>query len=202
MYRIRSLLLAGVTVAALGAGTVPAALAGTPTPSPSPSVVAVTPSPSPAPLRLLRFRPEAFIVHASTGDPAGTVFASGPVRGTGVGNFEPGPDVWSLTLPTGTVRVLHTPLGAPVVDPATCTATLTQTGRWVILGRSGADLRAFGFGTYSATVRQILPRFFGRCLVHARALDTDVQVLGTGRAVVLRLGLLFPRLTPALLPAS
>lgn len=195
MYRIRTMLVAAGGAAALALGLAPAAMATTPTP---------TPTASPAPLRLLHLRAETFIIHSSTAEPAGDGVFTGPVRGTSVGNFDPGPNVQSLTGPVGTVRLFSTPLAPLVVDPASCTASSVTTGRWALIGRTGADRRAFGFGTYTASVYAILARgFFGQCLglrVPARYVDT--HVIGTGRAAQLHRGLFAPRLTPALAPAA
>jgi hypothetical protein len=132
------------------------------------------------------------------------VFATGPVRGIGTRlQVTPNDDTWTLTGPAGTVRVLHSGVGAPVVDPATCTATLDQTGRWALIGLTGSDRRAFGFGLFRVHLVSILQRgLFGRCLVRARPLWTDLQVIGTGRAAILRVGLHRPALTPALTPAT
>lgn len=194
--KTRTRFLASVA-ALLMAGGLTAASAATASASP-------TPTPTPAPLGALHLRPEVFIIHSSTAEPAGDVVARGPVRGSGTGNFANGPDVLSLSGPAGTVRLLHTPLAPLTVDMATCTASLHQTGRWVLLGRSGADRRAFGFGTYTADVDAILARgFFGNCLgLRVRPVDVDTHVIGVGRAAQLRLGVLAPRVTPALVPAS
>jgi hypothetical protein len=202
MYRFRTILVAGGAAAALALGVAPAAMASTPSPSPSPTATVVTPSP--APLRLLHLRPETFIIHSSTAEPAGDGVFTGPVRGASVGNFAPGVDLESLTGPVGTVRLFHTDLAPLVIDWATCTATADTTGRWALIGRSGADRRAFGFGTYTASVYAILARgFFGQCLgLRVRPVDVDTHVIGTGRAAQLRFGLLAPRLTPALAPAA
>lgn len=199
MYRFRTMLLAGGAAAALALGIAPAAMATTPSPSPTATV-----TPSPAPLRLLHLRPETFIIHSSTAEPAGDGVFVGPVRGASVGNFAPGPDLESLTGPTGTVRLFHTPLAPLVIDWGTCTATSVTTGRWALIGRSGADRRAFGFGTYQASVYAILARgFFGNCLgLRVAPVDVDTHVIGTGRAAQLRFGLFAPRLTPALTPAA
>jgi hypothetical protein len=132
------------------------------------------------------------------------VFASGPVRGIGTRlQVSATDDTWTLTGPTGTVRVLHSPVGAPVVDPATCTGTLDATGRWALIGLTGSDRRAFGFGVFRVRIVEILSRgLFGRCLVRARPQWVDLQVLGTGRAAILRFGVRHPALTPALTPAA
>ena len=84
----------------------------------------------------------------------------------------------------------------------TCTASLHQTGRWALVGRTGADRHAFGFGTYVLDEDAILARgLFGNCLgLRVRPVDVDVHVLGTGKAV--NFVRIFPRLTPALVPAS
>lgn len=201
MYRFRTIMVAAGAAAALALGVAPAAMATTPTPSATPTV-----TPSPAPLRLLHLRPETFIIHTSTADPGGAVVAVGPVRGTGTGAFGRTSSVLSLTGPVGTVRLLHTRLAPLVVDLASCTASSVTTGRWALIGRSGADVRAFGFGTYRASVVAILARgLFGRCLglsLRARPVAVDTQVIGTGQAAQLRLGLFAPRLTPALAPAA
>lgn len=185
-------ILASVTLGLTMAG---AASASTPTPTPTPTVRT---------LPALHLRAETFIIHSSTAEPAGDVVATGPVRGTGTGNFANGPDVLTLTGPVGSVRLFHSPLGPLTVDLGTCTASLHQTGRWALFGRSGADRRAFGFGTYTADVQAILARgIFGQCLgLRVRPVDVDVHVLGTGRAAILRFGLFAPRLTPALTPVS
>ena len=190
---VAALLMAG----GLTAATAATASAGTPTPTPTATV-------APSPFGALHLRPEAWIIHSSTAEPAGDVVARGPVRGTGTGNFAPGVNVLTLTGPAGSVRLLKTPLGPLVVNWGTCTASLHQTGRWVLLGRTGADRRAFGFGTYTADVQAILARgLFGRCLgLRVRPVDVDTHVIGTGRAAILRFGLLAPRLTPALTPVS
>jgi hypothetical protein len=168
----------------------------------------VTPSPSPSPTHLrvapLHFRAETFIIHSSTAEPGGDGVFTGPVHGASVGNFAPGPDLESLTGPTGTVRLFHTPLSPLVVDLATCTASLDQTGRWALIGRSGADRRAFGFGSFHASVFEILARGpSGRCLgLRVAPVDVDVHVLGTGRAIQLGRFQFAPRLSPALTPAA
>lgn len=189
----------GAVALALGL-TAAAASASTPTPTPTPTVSA------PAPRALPLLRPEVFVIHADTSTlPGGTVFAAGPVRGTGTDPaWLPGTtrDTFALTGPTGTVRILHSRIGTPTVDPASCTATLDQTGRWALFGRSGADRFAFGFGTFRLALREILPRLRGVCLTAARPLWVDVTVLGTGRAVNIHRLLLAPRLTPSLTPVS
>jgi hypothetical protein len=164
----------------------------------------VTPPATPSPhfVPFLRLRQERFIVHAdtATGLGGGTVFATGPIAGTGTRvQVTPTDDTWNLTGPTGTFNVLHSRVGTPVIDPATCTASLDQTGRWAILGPG----RAFGFGTFRLSLRAILARGpFGFCLFRVRPLWVDVQVLGTGRAAILRLGLHRPYMTPELTPAA
>lgn len=190
-FRFRFPLVVASVAALLALGAT-AAAAGT-TPSPSPTPVA-----SP-----LHFQREAFIAHANTADPGGTVFARGPVRGIGTGNFtDPAPDQWNLTGPTGTVRVFHGRIGAPVVNFPTCTASLDQTVRWALIGRSGADRFAFGFGTARVSIREILFRTrSGICLPRV-VLWQDAQVLGVGQAVNLRHHFRAPLLTPALLPVS
>lgn len=194
--RSRFLALVGSVVGVAGLVTV--GLAGSASASPTP-----TPSPT---LRVapLHFRPEAFVIHVSTGTPGGQVVALGPVHGAGTGNLDNGPDVWSLTGPTGTVRVLHSPVGPLVVDRASCTASLDQTVRWALIGQTGADRRSFGFGTATVVERAILPRSprFGFCLTHATPTFTEEIVLGSGRAVNLPRFRPFPHLSPALLPVS
>jgi hypothetical protein len=200
MYRFRTMLMAGGAAAALALGVAPAAMATTPSPSPTATV-----TPSPAPLRLLHLRPETFIIHSSTAEPAGDGVFVGPVRGASVGNFDdPGADLESLTGPTGTVRLFHTPLAPLVINWGTCTATASTTGRWALVGRSGADRRAFGFGTFTADVDAILARgFFGNCLgLRVAPVDVDTHVIGTGRAVQLHRGIFAPRLSPSLTPAA
>jgi hypothetical protein len=210
MIRLRFRRLVIVAAASTGAvalalGTAAAASAGvTPTPTPTPAVTSPAPSPSPLSLRLLR--PEAFIVHADSSTlPDGTVFATGPVRGTGTDPaWTPGTtrDTFDLTGPTGTVRVLHSRIGTPVVDPAACVATLDQTGRWALFGRSGADRFAFGFGTFRLAYRAILARTrSGRCLPDITRW-VDLDVLGTGQAVNFHRVFIAPRLGPALTPVS
>src|SRR5215475_11265744 len=155
--RTRFLALAGAVLgaAALTASMATAASASPRTdPSPSPTETVS----APAPLRALHLRPETFIIHSSTANPAGDGVFRGPVRGASVGNFANGVDLESLTGPTGTVRLVHTPVGPLVIDWGTCTASLHQVGRWALFGRSGADRRAFGFGTYTLDADAILAR--------------------------------------------
>jgi hypothetical protein len=203
MFRFRYLAAAAAAAVVVG-GFAPAAMADTPTPTATPSVAAPVVTPSPAPLRRLHLRPETFIIHSSTAEPAGDGVFVGPVHGASVGNFDPGADVESLTGPTGTVELFHTALAPLVIDWATCTASADSTGRWALVGLSGADRRAFGFGTYRASEFAILARgFFGQCLgLRVAPVDTDTHVIGTGRAVQLHRGFFAPRLTPSLLPAS
>jgi hypothetical protein len=206
-FRFRRLVVVAAATggaAALALGMSSSARADTPSPSPTPVVTSPAPSPSPLSLRLLR--PEVFIVHADSSTlPDGTVFATGPVRGTGTDPaWTPGTtrDTFVLTGPTGSVRLLHSRIGTPVVDPAACVATLDQTGRWALFGRSGADRFAFGFGTFRLAYRAILARTrSGRCLPDV-VRWADLDVLGTGQAVNLHRVFLAPRLTPALVPAS
>jgi hypothetical protein len=209
--RFRRLVLVAATTTgavALAAGLATSASAGVdPSPTPTPVVTESSPPPSPTPLFRLRLRPEAFIVHADTSTlPGGTVFATGRVRGSGTDPaWLPGStaDTFALSGPVGTVNVLHSRIGDPVVDFGNCTAELDQTGRWVFLGGTGADARAFGFGSFRLREVVIYQRgLFGRCLLRAAPLWRDVQVLGVGRATLLRLHVFAPRFGPALLPVS
>jgi hypothetical protein len=186
-------LAAGVALA----GSTAASAGVTPSPSPTPTVT-VTPVPAPTPRHVLHFRPQAFIVHADTANPGGTAFLSGVLNGLDLGNFADGPaDVW--TGPTGTLHVFHTPAGPVTVDPFTCTANLDQTGRWALVGA-----RAFAFGRFHLTERAILARgIFGQCLgLRAEPRWFDVQVLGVGQALRLRLHERSPHLSPSLTPVS
>ena|SRR5215467_11056638 len=186
---------------ALAAGT---ASAGTPSPSPSPTeTVTTAPAPAPTHLSLRHLRAETFIIHSSTLEPGGDGVFAGPVHGASVGNFDNGPDAESLTGPVGAVRLFHTRVGPLVVDWATCTASLHQTGRWALVGVSGADRFSFGFGRYTLDADAILARSrSGRCLgLRVDPLDVDVHVLGTGQAINLRGPFIAPHLSPSLLPA-
>jgi hypothetical protein len=201
-FRTRFLLTGASALAVLGlaVGTAVSASAGvTPSPSPTVTTPAPTPTPSvtPTPERF-RLSPEAFILHFSTADP-GSVFATGPVRGHGTDTqVNATDDTWQLTGPVGTFRVLHSPVGNPVVNPRTCTAQLDQRGRFVILGR-----HAFAFGTFRLREVVILARGrYGRCQVDAQPQWFDVQVLGVGQGAQLRGHDREPRFSPALLPVA
>jgi len=181
--RFRAIALGVTTV--LGAGAIALTMTGSASAAPLP------------------FHPEGFILNASSIDPDGTVVAVGPVHGVGTGNFDPGPDVWSLAGPTGTVRVVHSALDPLTVDPATCTASLDQTVRWALVGRTGADRFSFGFGTAKVTERALLRHTrSGRCLVRSEPRAWDMLVIGTGEALNVHRVFAVPRLSPALTPVS
>jgi hypothetical protein len=204
--RFPRLAVAAVALAAAGllAGSTAASAGVTPSPSPT-ETETVTPVPAPTPthLSLRHLKAETFIIHSSTLEPGGDGVFTGPVRGASVGNFANGPDDESLTGPTGVVRLFHTPVGPLVIDWASCTASLHQTGRWALLGVSGSDRFSFGFGRYTLDEDAILARSHrGRCLgLRVDPLDVDVHVLGTGQAVNLRGPFIEPRLGPSLMPA-
>jgi hypothetical protein len=129
-------------------------------------------------------QPEHFSVFISTFDQQGSVFASGPVHGFGT-ITTPADDfaVLDLNHPHGTVDVWHSPSPQPVIDWASCTATVDQFGSWRFTGGTGHDWGAFGFGHFHETQFEVLQRnHHGQCEPFKQPRYFQVSVQANGLA--------------------
>lgn len=99
--------------------------------------------------------------------PAATGEAFGPVHGVFTDNeTSPVSGVWTFHGPgpfPSTVRVDHSRIGNPRINPRTCSGFLFERGRWEMTGLTGADRHAFGFGRFTLSERVIVARHHGQC---------------------------------------
>ena len=113
--------------------------------------------------------------------PAAAGTAYGPVHGAFTDNETSDTSgIW--TFARGEVRVDHTAVGQPDINPRTCQGFLSERGRWEMEGVSGRYRDAFGFGRFR------LFEFVQVARVHRSECDPDqviyesVYVTGSGLA--------------------
>jgi hypothetical protein len=142
---VRLASVAGIT-AGLLAGGATAALAGTPTPSPvvTPHFVVQPTSPERFSVTLLHVTLPAPLPAVNVNH----VSATGPVSFTNATDTQITNVLDKFTQGANSVNVRHTPLNLPVVNRATCTVTINQTGVWRFAGGTGVDLHAAGVGLF------------------------------------------------------
>lgn len=164
MRRIAKTLVIGAMVA----GSLALAAPAFASPTPTPTAPVVNPP-----------RPEQFSILITNINPQGLVQARGPVR------VRDGTDnTVSRTLDqfqvggSTVVNVRHSALALPVINPVTCTATISQPfGRWAFTGPR--RITGHGFFTLSAQFNYALDRDGNCVLPSPRALLRDIE-LGTG----------------------
>jgi hypothetical protein len=107
------------------------------------------------------FRSQVFKIELNSGNAAagGTVWAFGPIRGTGTDQQVNG-NLDVFTFPKGSVSVAHWAKShmGPTIDYRSCTATYSEDGTWKIKGGTHKYWGAEGSGRYHLTNFVVLKR--------------------------------------------
>jgi hypothetical protein len=94
----------------------------------------------------------------------GTVYASGPISGTGQDKVT-GPESDKFMFAGGNVSVSHhaTSQSGGAMDPRSCAATFRESGTYTLVSGSGKYKGVTGSGTYTASGTQRLTRTASGC---------------------------------------